>query len=204
MLMANARIDVAQSLLADLSEHGLETLSSVRDKLQTEIVAAAEREFPNKALSLQWQADMRYRGQRHTIPVKFGGDPDAEILVRAFETAYAKRFGRTLGEDFTPEVVGLRVAAESVGERPDLSALAPSPDTSRSPAPINHRPLHLRPGGWVEAAVWKREMLPVGFVITGPAIVEEYGSTTLIGPGDVATVGRFGEMNIAVSSERAE
>jgi N-methylhydantoinase A len=204
MLMANARIDVAQSLLADLSEHGLEILSSVRDKLQTEIVGASEREFPNKALSLQWHADMRYRGQRHTIPVNFGGEPDAETLACAFETAYAKRFGRTLGEDFTPEVVGLRVVAESVGERPDLSALAPSSDTSPSPEPISHRPLHLRPGGWVEAAVWKREMLPVGFVISGPAIVEEYGSTTLVGPGDVATVGRFGEMSIAVSNERTE
>src|SRR5439155_23974315 len=37
MLMANARIDVAQSLLADLSQHGIETLSSVRDKLRIEV-----------------------------------------------------------------------------------------------------------------------------------------------------------------------
>jgi N-methylhydantoinase A len=203
MLMANARIDMAQSLIVDLSDQGIETLRSVRDKLRTEAITAAEREFSGKSLSLRWLADMRYRGQRHSIPVKFEADPDAAVLLRAFEIEYATRFGRTLGEDFAPEVVGLRVAVESASDRPDLSTLMPRSSSSRSPAPIDRRPLHLRPGGWIEAPVWKREMLPVGFVIAGPAIVEEYGSTTLIGAGDVATIGRFGEIDIAVSSEGA-
>jgi N-methylhydantoinase A len=152
-------------------------------------------------VSLHWQADMRYRGQRHSIPVDFDDAPSAKALGAAFEVAYARRFGRTLSDDFTPEVVGLRVAAESPGDRPDLSVLAPGSEASAPPIPINTRPLHLRPGGWVDAPVWRRETLPSGFVLTGPAIIEEYGSTTLIGAHDVATVGPLGEIVIRVSTE---
>ncbi|WP_164081700.1 hypothetical protein, partial [Stenotrophomonas maltophilia] len=56
--------------------------------------------------------------------------------------------------------------------------------------------LHLRPGGWVDAPVWRRDALPAGFSLTGPAVIEEYGSTTLIGAGDVATIGALGEIAI--------
>jgi len=201
MLIASARIDIARSLLVDLSAQGIAALASVRDELEAQALSAAEREFLGKTVSLHWQADMRYRGQRHSIPVDFNEALSAKSLGAAFEAAYAKRFGRTLSEDFTPEVVGLRVAAESPGDRPDLTALAPGREASALPIPINTRPLHLRPGGWVDAPVWRRETLPSGFVLTGPAIVEEYGSTTLIGAHDVATVGPLGEIIIGVSTE---
>jgi N-methylhydantoinase A len=38
------------------------------------------------------------------------------------------------------------------------------------------------PGEWVEAEVFKRTDLPVGYVCPGPAIIEEEDSTTYIPP----------------------
>ena len=46
------------------------------------------------------------------------------------------------------------------------------------------------------AAEYAREELPVGARIDGPAIVREALSTTLVYPGQTATVGRFGELQI--------
>ncbi|MBR1172759.1 hydantoinase/oxoprolinase family protein [Bradyrhizobium sp. KB893862 SZCCT0404] len=205
MLMANARVDLAQSIIADLSESGIATLVSVRDKLRQDIQLEAERELTGKAITYHWQADMRYRGQRHSIPVDFNGDPSANGLKESFEAAYRKRFGRMLGHDFKPEVVGLRVSAESAGDRPSLKVLSPGlRGAAVAPAPASHRPMHLRPGGWVDVPVWKRDHLPVGWTTTGPAVIEEYGSTTLVGPGDVATVGALGELTIAVAGHGAE
>ena len=40
--------------------------------------------------------------------------------------------------------------------------------------------------------------LPPGFKAEGPALIEEYGSTTLIWPGDRFEVGAFGEIRIDV------
>jgi len=61
------------------------------------------------------------------------------------------------------------------------------------------------PGGCVlrEAAVWRREELAPGARIAGPAIVEEYASTVVVGEGDVATVGDLGEIIVSVASRRA-
>jgi N-methylhydantoinase A len=46
--------------------------------------------------------------------------------------------------------------------------------------------------------VWQRELLPVGFDIAGPAIIEEFSSTTVLMPGDKAQVGAYGEINLEV------
>jgi N-methylhydantoinase A len=66
---------------------------------------------------------------------------------------------------------------------------------------VAHRPLHTV-AGWVEAPVWSRQDLPAGFELTGPAVIEEYGSTTLLGPGDAARVGCLGEIAIRIAPAR--
>jgi N-methylhydantoinase A len=43
--------------------------------------------------------------------------------------------------------------------------------------------------------------LPVGFRVEGPAVIEEPNSTTLVHPGDVATVGPAGHITIAIHQE---
>ena len=62
--------------------------------------------------------------------------------------------------------------------------------------------LHTRPvwfAGEREArstAVYARSRLPIGFAADGPAIIEEYGTTTVVGPRDNFSIGALGEINI--------
>lgn len=198
MLLAGARLDVARSVLADLSPAGIASLGDALAALEAEAAAAARREFGGAPARFSRQAEMRYRGQRHAVLVDFAGTPDAATLRAAFEAVYRARFGRSLGEDFAPEVVGLRVIAEGASERPDLAAISPAAAAGTAPRPLAHRQLH-GPGGWAMAPIWRRETLPPGFTLTGPAVVEEYGSTTLLGGGDVATIGALGEIVIRVA-----
>jgi N-methylhydantoinase A len=51
----------------------------------------------------------------------------------------------------------------------------------------------------VQAGRYTREALPVGTRVRGPAVIREPLSTTLVGPGQVGRVGRFGEIVIAPS-----
>jgi N-methylhydantoinase A len=200
MLLAGGRLDVARSLVADLGPEGLGSLAQALAALEAEAREAARRDLDGdgSAPTLRRQADMRYRGQRHTVAVDFDPPLDAEALRTAFETSYARRYGRSLGTDFEPEVVGVRVIAEVATARPDLAALAPVADVA--PRPVAHRRLHTR-GGWSEAPVWRREALPAGFALSGPAIIEEYGATTLLGPADSATIGALGEIVLRVGAE---
>ena len=52
-------------------------------------------------------------------------------------------------------------------------------------------------GGWSEAEVYDRYALRSGDTITGPAIIEEFGSTVPLHPGFTARIDDFG--NIVVS-----
>jgi len=48
--------------------------------------------------------------------------------------------------------------------------------------------------------IWRRAELPEGFAAGGPAVIEEYGSTTLVGPRDRFSVGRLGEIRIDIDA----
>ena len=97
------------------------------------------------------------------------------------------------------EIVNIRVAEASAGvpasgSRPGLPADEVSVTTRQS-----------SPGRAPEASakewnVYQRETLPVGYVINGPAIIEEYASTLVIEAGDVATVAEDGALDVAVAA----
>ena len=53
-------------------------------------------------------------------------------------------------------------------------------------------------GGWTETAVYDRDRLKSGATFTGPAIVEQADSTTVVPPGASANVDRFGNLVIDV------
>ncbi len=51
-------------------------------------------------------------------------------------------------------------------------------------------------GAWAQAAVYDRSRLRAGNVVTGPAIVTEMDSTTLVLPGHAGTVDAVGTILI--------
>ena len=51
-------------------------------------------------------------------------------------------------------------------------------------------------GGFVDCAVLNRYRLPAGALIPGPAVVEEFDSTTVVHPGYQATVDQYGNLLI--------
>ena len=52
----------------------------------------------------------------------------------------------------------------------------------------------------IECPVYRREELPQDAEFTGPALVGEYGSTTVLFPGDGLAVAEAGELVISVRS----
>ncbi|MEM0308346.1 MAG: hypothetical protein QXO64_05335, partial [Thermofilaceae archaeon] len=98
-------------------------------------------------------------------------------------------FGFTLGLDV--EIVVARVFAVKLRPKPGL----PRPPAGEPVKPGSRRVFFVE-DGWVETPVYRRESLPVGFVGEGPAIVEEYSSTTVVPPGWEFSVGNLGELRL--------
>ena len=197
MLLADARLDVARTMIRDLDGEG--TLAEIReafaeaDRHGAEIVAA---EVPGAAATLARSIELRYRGQKHSFVVPVTEIVDAAQLRRAFETYYRDRFGHS--DAAAPiEIVGIRVGAYAQTRKPELARLPRAEDAAQT-APASRPVWFGAAGGWIETPVRRRAALPAGFAAEGPLIVEEYGATTVIGPGDGCIVGELGEIRIEV------
>ena len=57
-------------------------------------------------------------------------------------------------------------------------------------------------GGWVDTPTYDRPDLAPGDVVTGPAIIEEFGSTVPVHPGFAATVDAYGNLLLTKETGR--
>ncbi|MEK7876833.1 MAG: hydantoinase/oxoprolinase family protein, partial [Pseudomonadota bacterium] len=139
--------------------------------------------------------DMRYQGQAFALSVPAGPDcSSAERLAQAFESLYVRRYGfRRSGHPV--EIVVLRIAAIGQVQRQGLAPVA-AQSAQLEAALKEHRPVYLD-GRWHgDCPVYDRARLGAGAVVRGPAIIEEFGSTTVVLPGWVATVDGWGNLRM--------
>jgi N-methylhydantoinase A len=205
MLLADARIDVARTLILDFDTAGLSKVQEAFDEAGRRVTETLTKEVAGAEIAIERSIDMRYRGQKHTFTVPLapgafaeGGVPEPAAMRAAFEEYYRGRFGHSDGEA-PVEIVGLHVSAFARTPKPLLEKLRPVPDPAAEKAPPKMRPVYFGDaGGWIDTPVWRREALGEGFAAEGPLVIEEYGSTTVIGPGDGCRIGALGEIRIRV------
>ncbi|MEA3149942.1 MAG: N-methylhydantoinase, partial [Gammaproteobacteria bacterium] len=61
--------------------------------------------------------------------------------------------------------------------------------------PISHRPVWFG-DSWIETPVYTRDDLKAGHAVTGPALIEENASVTVLAPGKSLTVDGYGNLLI--------
>jgi N-methylhydantoinase A len=132
----------------------------------------AEQGVPAKRTALVRAVEARYLGEAHELSLPVGGRFDAAAAVAAFHDAHERAYGYAYRSGEVVELVNWKVTGLGLIDRPDLEPAAPP--VGDSPEPVGER------GGYL---VYRRESLPEGFSARGPAIVEEYGSTTVVEAG---------------------
>ena len=81
----------------------------------------------------------------------------------------------------TVELVNARLTAYGLVPKPAAERHA-APGATREAALVERRPVWFE-GRAHDCPVWDRERLPEGIELPGPAIVEEFGATTVVPPG---------------------
>jgi N-methylhydantoinase A len=156
--------------------------------------------------AVQFELDMSYQGQTHTVdvvvPLDLNGETTGvtEALVRAaFETRYLAVYGRLL-DNIAIRVLNLRVSA--LGKRPkfDLTLLAPAAGVDLAQARRGTRQVWFD-GGFHETGVYERLPLSVGQVVPGPALLEQPDATIFIEPDLTGRVDHFGNLVLARKQE---
>jgi N-methylhydantoinase A len=144
--------------------------------------------------------DMRYIGQSYELMIPVEAErADPLALAQAFHAAHRQKFGHA-DEQAALEIVNLRVLA--IGERPpfelpELPAGTPEPPAD---ARSGERRVYFETDArWHHCPIWRREALLAGNRIEGPAVIEEVSSTTLLRPGDSATIDNYANILIDIA-----
>jgi N-methylhydantoinase A len=181
---------------ADLS--GADLVTILRELADDAGKRLADQGTPRADQTVTYQVDVRYHGQGFEIPVVVDADwlddSDAAFgrLGETFDAEHNRLFSFLLDVDH--ELVNAR--ATVTGPRPDVAPVhLERGDGDPMAALLDEHPIHVG-GERVTARVYDRAKLRAGDVITGPAIVTEMDSTTLVLPGHAADVHASGSLLI--------
>ena len=166
-----------------------EALEELRDRGVREL---EEQGVTPDRIETEYFLDMRYPGQSYEVTVP-AGETGKEELTRRFHEAHGRLFGHT-AEDESMEIVNYR--ARCTGRLPRMT-FAAAPSASVPSRPESRRSA-LFPGADApfDAPVYRRAGLAPGFRIPGPAIVEEYTSTTVVYPSFELSVDARGNLRL--------
>ncbi|MFF1565875.1 hydantoinase B/oxoprolinase family protein [Streptomyces sp. NPDC058293] len=164
--------------------HVHKTAEDLEGAARAELLA---EDVPEDRIRVARRAQLRYDGTDTTLTVELT-EPDT--MRAAFEERHRATYSFTLDRPLVVEA--LSVEATGLTAPPDLSALAP-----RSAPPAAPETVSLHTGGtWRDVPLHRRDQLPPGESVTGPAIIAESGSTTVVDNGWRAAVTDDGHLTM--------
>ena len=146
-------------------------------------------------IELQRSADVRYVGEGHEVPVAVPlgvlGAEAVDAMWSRFHEVHRETFGFEYEGKQDVELVNLRVQAIGQAHRPDVLE---KPDSGRPAEPTGTRSAFWRVSDWIDCPLYDRDDLKPGGTLSGPLIVEEYGSTVVVPASWQVTCDRYGNL----------
>lgn len=190
-LVAPMAFDLVRTYKDMLARVNCELVTAAFEALEREGLSILEAPDPS-AVRYARSLDMRYVGQGYEVSVAAPAALDPISLREAFNTVYRALYGRTY-EDVDIEILNIRVVA----------SLPPAPFNLTTPKPSSASPLKRQREAWcvdrgamIVHRVYDRAALPEGFCASGPAIIEEVESTTIVGSRASLSVDELGSLDI--------
>jgi N-methylhydantoinase A len=195
MLLADERHDFIRTYYSDLAGVDFAALTAIHDEMVREASGSLRHSTGAERLI---HLDLRYVGQEFTLQVPVTREQlaagDREGIRRAFDALYEHRYAHHSPEE-PVEMVNIRLAL--VGKRSQLSF--PQLAAAAAAKPSHHRPVYFsdmsKP---VDCPIYQRSALTAGAQISGPALIEEHGTTTALFERDRCTMAPSGELIITV------
>lgn len=199
LLMSDLRHDLVQTRVLRLDTQEVhEVIDATFRSLEEEMLELFRRENVSlEVITLIRDCDMRYYGQEHTIKVgvmngRLSGN-DINELAAQFHTVHQKEFGFRL--DSPVEVVNLHVAGIARVRKPALTEREPQGRTL-SKARKMEREVYWGKMDFQRTPVYEKDLLPIGEVISGPAVIEEPTSTIIVSDEFDFSADKFGNVVI--------
>lgn len=197
--------EASRSLVKGFAHLTQESVVAILEELTDRVrQSLEEQDVPQGEQTVTWQADVRYQGQALLLTQDVSPeelrDKGLPLIQSAFDAEHEQLFSFSLNEEH--ELVNLRAIARA--PRPSISEREWGTDnTALEEAITGEGPMYFQ-GTDYTATLFDREKLCSGHTITGPAIVTEMDSTTVVLPGYQATVDKVGNLLIEPANRQGK
>ena len=191
MLDAPIRHDFAAPVQANKPEvfDELEAaFNGLRDEAQDEMNTD---DFDSERL-----VDARYVGQSYELTIPYIASWDDQRA--AFDQAHEERYGFQ-DPDAEMKIVVTRLVATIGMPVPPQQKLAASDNAEVSPK--EHRPVYID-GEWTDTPIYDRDDIPAGTTLDGPAILDQFDTTTYIRPDQSCFCDEFGFLHLSPNGKK--
>jgi N-methylhydantoinase A len=204
LLMSDVKHDYVRSKLAGLNELDLDEVNGLFAQLTEQAKADLVAEgFLDAEIRLDAFLDLRYAGQGYELTVPCPAPPlkksDLELMRQRFDTQHEQASGHK-AETEPVELVSLRLISYGLVPQAKLS---PAKATGRklAEAKTGERRIYFgKEHGTLNCQIYTRDPLEPGHKISGPAVIEQLDTTTVIHPEQEGTVDNY--RNIIIKETR--
>jgi N-methylhydantoinase A len=197
LLRAPVAYETVRGRLMRLGSFEAASVNRLFAEMRAEAEAIVRRGAPAAKLVEQRSAFMRYRGQGHEIavalPVRDLTAADRSTIRELFEAVYRRLYSRAIPE-VEIEILSWVVAVSAPSEG---QLGAPARERASKPKPASRRPIFdPHTGEFEEVDIYRRPDLAPGARISGPAVIAEDETSTVISPLFDARIDRFGYIEL--------
>lgn len=201
-IVADVRLDYVQTVSAPVDNLSSEEIAKVLADHRHQGEEALKQQGVNvDRIEVTHEADMQYEGQTYSVRVLLDADHlSVNDLRNSLRQEYLDRFGIDLG-NFRARLMNLRTSVLGIRPFIDLKKIvsASQRDLKEQDAVIGHRDVIFGEGeARTNTPIYDRAFLPTGVSLDGPAIINQMDTTTVVEPGDRASVDEYGNLIIEV------
>jgi N-methylhydantoinase A len=205
LLTTDLKYDAIRTQFQVSGRVDLDRLDADLDEMESALVRQfAADHIPASDVSFRRSGDLRYVGQGYELKIALpGGKIDAQGLAKLwsdFHAAHLTEYGHCF-EASPIEIVNVGVSG--VGAMPKLRASRAPEGGSLEKARVRNGRCLFRVGGELrpfDTVFFQRKLLPVAERFSGPAIILQKDSTTVVPPGATAIVDPSGNILIALEA----
>jgi N-methylhydantoinase A len=202
MLMTDLRNDWVQTMVARADTADPAALNRRWGELEAESMAFFANEgVAAKDIILTRAADMRYLGQEHTVKTSI---PSGDLAGRLgeirdrFDVLHQQTYAFVLPKVPT-EFVNIHLTGFGRVPKPEVRSIPAANGLDQ--AKKGERMVNYDAHGWRRSAIYERERLGAGARLSGPAVIEEPAASTVVFPGQLVEVDRYGNLIISAAPE---
>lgn len=198
MLMSDLRRDFLRTAIKAVQVEHLAFFKAIFKEMQEHAVADYSKDgFAPKHIRFEYFADMRYAGQEHYVKIPLAAPPTTSKqlnnLMAAFHAAHQKQY--TFALQAPIEWVNFHLVATVRVAKPDFPKMDKKKGNLKA-AIYGESMVDFGKFGKTKAKIVERDKLTAGMTFSGPAIIAEAATSTVLPPNFQVQVDDWGNLII--------